>query len=64
MQGRWRCGIPGSDMRQLVVQMIDLLGVLSQAAGTASEMKELETIAIFCGVGLDASLWCIANGWG
>jgi hypothetical protein len=51
-------------MRQLVVQMIDLLGVLSQAAGTASEMKELETIAIFCGVGLDASLWCIANGWG
>jgi hypothetical protein len=51
-------------MRQLVVQMIDLLGVLSQATATAPEMKELETIAIFCGVGLDVSLWCLASGWG
>ena len=51
------------DMRHFALQMFWRLGALSQAVGTAAYIDELEIMAIFCGVGLDTSLWCLASGW-
>ena len=50
-------------MRHFALQIFDWLGALSQSVGTAAHIEELEIMAIFCGVGLDTSLWCLANGW-
>ena len=49
-------------MRRFALQLLDLLGALSEAIGTA-EVEELRTVAIVCGAGLDASLLSPANGW-
>lgn len=47
-------------MRHLAVQMFDWLGALSQSV-SSGDLAELEIVAIFCGVGLDASLWSLVS---
>jgi hypothetical protein len=49
-------------MRQLALQIFDILAALSRVQGIES-VEELKTIAIFCGAGFDASLLCLVNGW-
>jgi len=42
--------------------MIAIARILSIALGTQDDVETLQTIAIFCGIGLVASLVCLLSG--
>ena len=45
-------------MRQLAFQIVDVVAALWRTP-TMQNLDELKTIALFCGAGLDASLWSL-----
>ena len=47
-------------MRQLAFQIVDVLATLWRVLGSEGA-DELKTITIFCGAGLDASLWSLVS---
>ena len=50
-----------SDVRQFAFQMFGWLGALSQFGSAAEDFEEFKIPALFCGLGLDTSLWCFAS---